>query len=184
MTNNGYNEPGQPTITLRKGKTEIKVQNASTIIKKINEMYPDTNRSWPYNTNRINREISDADKIRMKNWMESAKSWFQNEMFGGTGDFEVIVTEPQPESSVKQTPPFPEDGEIFRSNPEPTVLPPRNHEPSETTFIKSTNKNAYEIRADILAMAVDWVKSHGTNKSDDEVLNIAQKFYRFVENRR
>jgi len=68
---------------------------------------------------------------------------------------------------------------------------------------QSVNKNAYEIRTDILAMALDWVRwqteasleitnRRGNNKflepsqlpNSDMVLEIAKKFYSFVENRR
>src|ERR1035441_470788 len=47
-------------------------------------------------------------------------------------------------------------------------------------------RNAYEIRADVLQMAIDWsVKSNefGT-KTEDNVINLAKKFYEFVEDRR
>jgi hypothetical protein len=52
-----------------------------------------------------------------------------------------------------------------------------------------TGKNAYEIRADVLKMAIDWSSLEDGNKpfrkpSEDEVLNLAKKFYAFVENRR
>ena len=69
--------------------------------------------------------------------------------------------------------------------------------------LQSVNKNAYEIRTDILAMALDWVKwqtdmsleitnRRGCNQylepdqlpNSDKVLEIAKKFYIFVENRR
>jgi hypothetical protein len=70
---------------------------------------------------------------------------------------------------------------------------------------QSSNKNAYEIRTDILAMALDWVKWQ-TEKSieilnlrednqsrtltpdqlpnSDAVLEISKKFYTFVENKK
>ena len=60
--------------------------------------------------------------------------------------------------------------------------------PSEA---KSVNKNAYEIRADILSQALAWVQYKGERSntssfspSDEDVLTTAQKFYKFVENRR
>jgi hypothetical protein len=50
-------------------------------------------------------------------------------------------------------------------------------------------KNAYEIRADVLQMAIDWSRIEEPNKefkksSDEELLTLARKFYAFVENRR
>jgi hypothetical protein len=48
-------------------------------------------------------------------------------------------------------------------------------------------RNAYEIRADVLQMAIDWSVGTQTNvkpRSDDEVVALAKKFYSFVENRR
>jgi len=54
---------------------------------------------------------------------------------------------------------------------------------------KQIGRNAYEIRADVLQMAIDWAKTedgHGqyTKPSDDDVIALAKKFYSFVENRR
>ena len=48
------------------------------------------------------------------------------------------------------------------------------------------NRNAYEIRADVLQMAIDWsVKTDEfRQKKDDDVINLAKKFYEFVEDRR
>ena len=56
----------------------------------------------------------------------------------------------------------------------------------------TVNKNAYEIRTDILVMALDWVKHKNSllstptqlDSSEDTILSVAQKFYRFVENKR
>ena len=55
--------------------------------------------------------------------------------------------------------------------------------------ISKTGKNAYEIRADVLKMAIDWSSLEDGSKSfrkpsEDEVLNLAKKFYAFVENKR
>jgi len=53
----------------------------------------------------------------------------------------------------------------------------------------ATNRNAYEIRADVLQMAIDWAKvedSSGDYKkpTEEQLLSLARKFYSFVENRR
>jgi hypothetical protein len=45
-------------------------------------------------------------------------------------------------------------------------------------------RNAYEIRADVLQMAIDWSRGeHGCNKyeSPESVLQLAKQFYSFVE---
>jgi hypothetical protein len=51
---------------------------------------------------------------------------------------------------------------------------------------KTVNMNAYEIRLRVLENAIEWVKSKGIEKNveDDYVINLANKFYRFVENKR
>jgi hypothetical protein len=49
---------------------------------------------------------------------------------------------------------------------------------------RSYGKNAYEIRADVLLMAVDWGRREGFIGNEDDVLKIARKFYAFVENKR
>lgn len=59
----------------------------------------------------------------------------------------------------------------------------------ESSIIKTTNRNAYEIRADVLKMAIEWSMVEdkiGTYKkpTDDQLLNLARKFYQFVENKR
>ena len=53
----------------------------------------------------------------------------------------------------------------------------------------SPNRNAYEIRADVLKMAIDWASLEEKNiaykkPSDELLLSLAKKFYSFVENRR
>lgn len=49
---------------------------------------------------------------------------------------------------------------------------------------KVSGRNAYEIRADILEMALDWVKhSNKNNMTEEDVLEIAETFYRFVEHK-
>ncbi len=49
---------------------------------------------------------------------------------------------------------------------------------------KVAGRNAYEIRADVLEMALDWAKSNGDKKMDtDDVLDIAEAFYGFVEHK-
>ena len=60
----------------------------------------------------------------------------------------------------------------------------RQSEPEPPSILKTTNRNAYEIRADVLQMAIDWAKNNESNqRSDDQLLDLAKKFYTFVEDR-
>lgn len=64
---------------------------------------------------------------------------------------------------------------------------PISGEKEEPRRVAATNKNAYEIRADVLKMAIDWSQGghvSGKYTKDDDVINLAKKFYSFVENRR
>lgn len=201
-----------PSIVLRKGKTEIKIENAAAIVKKINDICPSQDTySWLPNVNKIKRELSDADRERQKRWMVSAKNWFKEEVFGGLDGFEVIVDE---NPKVKKTS-LTEDAltivdndeiptininvetdkktispirietcdqleKYFNSKQEPEIVANEN---STANSIQTVNKNAYEIRLEILKEAIQW--SHrNTMATEQDVLNTAKKFYSFVENRR
>lgn len=59
-----------------------------------------------------------------------------------------------------------------------------NEVPEPPSILKTTNRNAYEIRADVLQMAIDWARREENPRSDDQLLELAKKFYTFVENRR
>lgn len=49
---------------------------------------------------------------------------------------------------------------------------------------KVAGRNAYEIRSDVLEMALDWAKSRqDKNMDSDDVLDIAEAFYSFVEHK-
>jgi hypothetical protein len=50
--------------------------------------------------------------------------------------------------------------------------------------ILQANRNAYEIRTDVLKMAVDWGMREHFCGNEDDVLKVAKKFYAFVENKR
>lgn len=56
-------------------------------------------------------------------------------------------------------------------------------------MINTVNKNAYEIRNDVLGMALDWVRFKKECNpqhpfSDEDLLSTTQKFYKFVENKK
>jgi hypothetical protein len=170
---NGFDGPQlSPQITLRKGSVEIKVQNAAAVIKRINELVPGSTYEHCKNS-----KIADV----RNSWQTTAKDWFKKEMFGDDEeDFDIIVSDAEPA-------------------PSPNFPLPGNLEPH---LVQSVNKNAYEIRSDVLQKALEWIRwqtdtqlsvadRKGTVLSlsssvptSDQVLDIAKKFYAFVENRR
>ena len=49
---------------------------------------------------------------------------------------------------------------------------------------KVSGRNAYEIRADVLEMALDWVKENKKSGTDEnDVIEVAEAFYKFVEHK-
>lgn len=61
--------------------------------------------------------------------------------------------------------------------------------PLEETKVKievpqSVNMNAYEIRLKVLQEALDWVKHNKNTGSFDDVIEVANRFYKFVENKK
>jgi hypothetical protein len=64
-------------------------------------------------------------------------------------------------------------------------LAPKKEEEKEEPRRQVSGRNAFEIRTDIMQMALDWAKSNGkSNMSPDEIITVAKKFYSFVENKR
>ena len=210
-----------PTITLRKGKTELQIKNAAAIIKRIDEMYPNTSEySWAGSTSPKTERVAQHEK--QKQWVESAKHWFQKEMFGDVGEFELVVSEPteKEQAETKFSEKYDETEKASREaplkydkkravivTPEGEITPEAIDQLKEFSDqatqrelltdsprsnqipVKTVNKNAYEIRADILAQALDWTRFKKETSSlstitDEDVISTAQKFYRFVENRR
>jgi len=165
-----------PTITLRKGKTELKIQNAAAVIQKINEMFPANRTS--YETWKRNKKVDEQIK-----WQEAAKNWFKQE-FDSFGDFEVFVGAPE-EKSKEILPtkehPFPATEFADPCVYQPPVSLPVT--PPEPQVVQSVNKNAYEIRLDVLKEAIMWAGRSSLSTNDD-VLDLAKKFYAFVEDRR
>ena len=137
-----------PTITLKKGNTEINIKNAATLVKKMEEIYPSPNKTI------VDSEVDDpAQKL----WRRA-----------------IITNDKDDHVEIIENPNFVPAG-ISIVQPE----------------TKTVNKNAYEIRADILSQALAWVQYKGERSntssfspSDEEVLTTAQKFYKFVENKR
>jgi hypothetical protein len=129
-----------PTITLKKGNTEINVKNAAEVVRKMEEKYP-------------------------KGMTESSK--------------EDILRQPFIKASL-------EHGikEMENTFVAPVPIAPQH------TETKSVNKNAYEIRTEILGMALGWLQYKKSihpqdySVTDEDVMIVANKFYRFVEQRR
>jgi len=59
---------------------------------------------------------------------------------------------------------------------------PRKEEEEFVRRQPVSGRNAYEIRADVLQMAVDW--SGNRSQKPEEIIEVANKFYGFVEDRR
>lgn len=200
-----------PVITLRKGKVELKVKNAAAIIKRINEMFPKGPNYLKDNTDNIVQEN--------RLWAKSAKEWFSKEVFGDIGDFEVYVDNGNTGfSSVDESVPAPRydsDTDIFETPLGKTTAECISAiKKSDESFAKaarslsdglekpvapSSNKNAYEIRLDVLKSAINWlsldpnmpkeynqqnVQTPKDFMNGDAVVELANKFYKFVENRR
>ena len=169
-----------PSITLRKGKTEIKIENAVAIIKRINEMYPKTEYEgyWCAPSWKTNQKRTEAELEKQRRWTDSARNWFQNEMFNGTGSFEVVVNEEPPKELVLEPPKPNAYLPVFNETA-------ANLASSEQSVIQSVNKNAYEIRLEILKEALSWVSSRDEERQStpEDVLDVARKLYSFVEDR-
>ena len=123
-----------PTITLKKGDTEINIKNAATLVKKMEEIYPTPNKP-------VSEEFVE---VTNDTWVKKGCKK------------EVVGDElPQPKSETKPQ-----------------------------------SRNAYEIRADILSQALSWIQykkefeTLKTPPTEDEVVEVAKRFYKFVENRR
>lgn len=118
-----------PTITLKKGKTELNIKNATALFKKMEKKYPTI--------------VSSSQDLQSVNGIDNH-----------TGE------------------------EVYISPSNPAYIPP--------------NRNAYEIRTDILTKALEWVQYKkqmennigGKIPTEEDVLAVAQKFYKFVENKR
>jgi hypothetical protein len=198
--NDNESSSESPTIILKKGKVELKIKNAAAVVKKIDELYPADNSytGWNSNWNRKKRELSDYERSKQIRWMEAAKNWFKEEVFGGLNDFEVIVFNNESSNRNDATPILIKYNEETHTLSTPSgEMTPEYLEDLSAVAKKVTptpiNKNAYELRTNILSMALDWVRYKGeaqhasspfTAATDEDVLSTAQKFYRFVENRR
>lgn len=150
-----------PQFTLKKGKTEIKVKNIPKVLKKIDELYP----SCDTNISQKHLDVAKQNLVQFEEGMKHCES----------GDSQIFKIS---NSSTIQTESLDNTKKVIEEAfniPKPVPI----------------NKNAYEIRADVLSMALNWIKfkhdAYGYtqhNSTEDDVLSIALKFYKFVENRR
>jgi len=147
-----------PVITLKKGKTELNIKNASTLVQKMEEKYPTGGGKQ-------------LDELAIE---QANRSWKQATVYNDKNEVTEVITNPDyvtPQALAAD---------------EPLRIPGGFEQP-----IKTVNKNAYEIREAVLSHALNWVQySHDIQSppkkspTEDDVLNVAQKFYKFVENRR
>lgn len=151
-----------PAITIKKGKTELNIGHAAVLVQKMEEKYPTgTNKTIPE---------SPEDAIARKSWRKAT-------VYNDKNDIVNIIENPDFVSTSEQS--------LF-----PQGTGGLNY--SQPTEIKSVNKNAYEIRESVLSHALDWIKFTHENRvtplteppNEDIVLTVAQKFYKFVENKR
>lgn len=103
------------------------------------------------------------------------------ESFSPDEVYKVVTAIEKKEASKKMI-------ETFTANLQKMAEEARHKEEKKEAVAKA-GKNAYEIRADVLQMAIDWARIEEPNvtyhkPSDDELLALAKKFYAFVENRR
>lgn len=189
MNDSDYNSP---TITLKRGKTEIQIKNAAAVIKRVDEMFPKTSY-YSWNPIKEGRERSDAEKTRQREWMNSAQEWFRQEFCGGTDNqFEVIVDDGSRPTVVVY---HPENHTV--STPVGTVTPEFVEDLSKAVekVIPSTDRNSNDnTRWDILQKSIEflkWKTEFGQNPNvvpdnsrlptSENVLDVAQKFAGFVE---
>lgn len=178
-----------PTITLKKGNTEINIKNAVELVKKMEEKYPTNNSSSsnkPVDENE--KEIDEIlTELEKETEEESKESPIMRDRFKKMVNFPVKNASEEVRKSVAP------DVESFQTNKSNIESYQSNNNvlPVAPPDVKTVNKNAYEIRADVLAMSLDWVKFKRDSAAstcfivtDEEVLITAKKFYQFVENRR
>ncbi len=120
------------------------------------------------------------------------KKMENKETFSSDDVYKIITAMSKKESSKKMIETFMSNLKIMAEESKIKEIPvdyrPLNQRQS------TTGRNAYEIRADVLQMAIDWASSsiaHNSNnpiitksRSDDDLISLAKKFYSFVENRR
>ena len=172
-----------PTITLKKGNTEINIKNAATLVKKMEEIYPSPNRQRDLDDVTVNEKDIDGLIQELEEECSGSNDVEENEHAPVMRErFKKMVSFPSSKVSPEVRKAVAPDVETFDSNFVAPVPP--------LSDFKTVNKNAYEIRNDVLAMALDWVKfkkevnGQLNGISDEDVLTTAQKFYKFVEDRR
>lgn len=152
----------EPTIVLKKGKTEINVKGAAAVVKKMEEKYP-TGVSKDTVDYLIRKPFVEASiEYGLKKEEESKP---MADRFSKLVNFDSRKVSSETKKAVAP------DLETFQKN--------KFEEPS-----RSVNKNAYEIRESILKMALEWATCNDKKLSPEEVIDVAKTFYSFVENKR
>ena len=150
-----------PTITLKKGNTEINVRNAAALVRKMEEKYPTVT---PEPQPEITKETT-AFREELKKRVT----------------FNVKDVSPEVKRCVELLPGTTSNLDPLKELPNTPSFIPQLEQRS------AVNKNAYELRSDILKFSIDSVNKTKTYTDLDEytkdVLTIANKFYDFVENK-
>ena len=150
-----------PTITLKKGNTEINVRNAAALVRKMEEKYPTVT---PEPQPEITKETT-AFREELKKRVT----------------FNVKDVSPKVKRCVELLPGTTSNLDPLKELPNTPSFIPQLEQRS------AVNKNAYELRSDILKFSIDSVNKTKTYTDLDEytkdVLTIDNKFYDFVENK-
>lgn len=148
-------------IVLKKGKTEIALTHEKLTDIVVNSQKVDC-RSFRELHNWVKQNVHRAgslEKISDDEWNKLRQSIIENyNKHINLGSNEFVEEEDKPKVKEEQT--------------------------VKIEVPSSVNMNAYEIRLKVLQETLDWIKHNkNTNKTDD-VLDVANKFYKFVENRK
>jgi hypothetical protein len=206
-----------PSITLKKGKTELNIKNAAAILQKMEEKYPtlkpaplpqspagglfDLESKENYGAGDESEDLTSNDLDEIINELESeiAQEEHQEKLLkkhprspGTDGPHNVVGTEEEiktMQDQFKKRVNFP----VSKVSPEVVraVAPDADsfHPAPPQEIVKTVNRNAYEIRSDILKESIGVVLSKESTINDnldltvENILKVASKLYGFVEDK-
>lgn len=184
-------QTSSPIITLKKGKTELNIKNAATIVQKMEEKYP-TPKPTPDAIPPFNKIAVLDVKEKLGGIMNEVEEEIERSN-------ESIRETTKPSGSNFQINHFKKCVNFPASKVSPEIASKVALDENHFNLIQTVNRNAYEIREEILAMALDFVKWQtdmdfmlkkesgefsGTDiPKSDSVLEVAKRFYSFVERR-
>ncbi len=173
-----------PNITLKKGNTELNIGHAVTIIKKMEEKFPTG----------VNKEKAE-EITRQVMAQEGEQKPITRNQFVKAVNFPVKNVNEEVKYS-KWT------GDDLWTEDDFKFIEKEEVYKEKLPEVKQQNKNAYEIRNDILKMSFEFFKWSTELKihidkenkipvdgdtikpTADSILEIAKQFYKFVENKR